>query len=62
MNFTYNNSNNNTCNFSSYYSRNSKKNVDYSMVLNISTSIVYGKPIANTCYSSRMLRLRILFK
>jgi len=32
------------------------------MVLNISTSIVYGKPIANTCYSSRMLRLRILLK
>jgi hypothetical protein len=62
MNFTYNNSNNNTCNFASYYSRNSKKNVDYSMVLNISTSIVYGKPIANTCYSSRMLRLRILLK
>jgi len=62
MNFTYNNSNNNTCNFASYYSRNSKKNVDYSMVLNISTSIVYGKPITNTCYSSRMLRLRILLK
>jgi hypothetical protein len=66
MNFTYNNSNNNInnniCNFASYYSRNSKKNVDYTMVLNISTSIVYGKPIANTCYSSRMLRLRILLK
>jgi hypothetical protein len=62
MNFTYNNSNNKSCNFASYYSRNSKKNVDYSMVLNISTSIVYGKPIANTCYSSRMLRLRILLK
>ena len=66
MNFTYNNSNNNSnnksCNFASYYSRNSKKNVDYSMVLNISTSIVYGKPIINTSYSLRMLRIRILLK
>ena len=32
MNFTYNNSNKN-CNFASYYSRNSKQNVDNSMVL-----------------------------
>jgi hypothetical protein len=66
MNFTYNNSNNNSnnksCNFASYYSRNSKKNVDYSMVLRIPTSIVYGKPIINTSYSLRMLRIRILLK
>jgi hypothetical protein len=62
MNFTYTNSNNTSCNFASYYSRNSKINVDYSLVLNKPTSIVYGKPIANTCYSSRMLRLRILLK
>jgi hypothetical protein len=62
MNFTYNNSNNNICNFASYYSRNSKKNVDYSMVLNKPTSIIYGKPIANTSYSLRMLRIKILLK
>ena len=62
MNFTYTNSNNTSCNFASYYSRNSKINVNYSLVLNKPTSIVYGKPIANTCYSSRMLRLRILLK
>jgi hypothetical protein len=65
MNFTYNNSNNNICNFASYYSRNSKKNVEYSMVLRIPripTSIVYGKPITNTSYSLRMLRIRILLK
>jgi len=60
MNFTYKDSNSNSCNFSSYYSRNSKKNLDYSLVLNKPTSIVYGKPIANTSYSSRMLRIRTL--
>ena len=60
MNFTYTNSNNTSCNFASYYSRNSKINVNYSLVLNKPTSIVYGKPIIDTCYSSRMLRLRIL--
>ncbi len=62
MNFTYANSNNKSCNFASYYSRNSKINVNYSLVLKKPTSIVYGKPIIDTCYSSRMLRLRILLK
>jgi len=61
MDFTRNKSNN-TCNFASYYSRNSKKNVDYSMVLNKPTSIVYGKPIVNNSYSLRMLRIRTLLK
>ena len=61
MNFTYNNSNN-RCNFFSYYSRNHKQNVDYRLVLGKPTSIVYGKPIMNTCYSSRMLRIRILLR
>jgi hypothetical protein len=65
MNFTYNNSNSNSnssCNFASYYSRNSKKNVDYSSVLNKPSSITYGKPIPNTCYSSRILRTRLYYK
>ena len=59
MNFTYNNSNNN-CNFASYSSRNSKQNVDYSMVLGKPSSITYGKPLVNTSYSSRTLRIRTL--
>lgn len=59
MDFTRNNSNN-TCNFASYYSRNSKKNVDYSMVLNKPTSIVYGKPLTNTSYALRLQRVRTL--
>jgi hypothetical protein len=59
MNFTYNNSNKN-CNFASYYSRNSKQNVDYSMVLGKPSSITYGKPVVNTSYSSRILRIRTL--
>lgn len=59
MYFTHNNSNN-TCNFVSYYSRNSKKNVDYSMVLGKPSSIFYGKPINNTSYALRLQRLRIL--
>jgi hypothetical protein len=59
MDFTRNNSNN-TCNFASYYSRNSKKNVDYSMVIGRPSSIVYGKPLTNTSYASRTLRIRTL--
>lgn len=51
-----------TCSFASYYSRNSKQNVDYSAVLNIPTSIAYGKPIINSSYSLRMLRIRILLR
>jgi len=74
MNYTYYNArlaeraridasrSNNTCNFTSYYSRNYKKNIDYSIVLGKPSSIIYGKPITNTCYSSRALRLRILLK
>ena len=59
MYFTHNNSNK-SCSYASYYSRNSKKNVDYSMVLGKITSITYGKPLINTSYSSRMLRIRTL--
>ena len=59
MNFTYNNSNKNR-NFASHYSRNSKQNVDYSMVLGKPSSITYGKPLVNTSYSSRTLRIRTL--
>jgi len=74
MNFTYNNNriaererinavrSNNTCNFTSYYSRNSKINVDYSSVLGTQSSIIYGKPIINISYSLRTLRLRTLLK
>ena len=65
MNFTYNNSNSNpnsSCNFASYYSRNSKKNIDYSSVLNKPSSITYCKPIPNTFYSSRILRTRLYYK
>ena len=59
MYFTYNNSNK-SCSFASYYSRNSKENVDYSMVLGKPSSITYGKPLINTSYSSRMLRITTL--
>lgn len=59
MYFTHNNSNK-SCSYASYYSRNSKKNVDYSMVLGKITSITSGKPLINTSYSSRMLRIRTL--
>lgn len=51
-----------TCSFASYYSRNSKINQDYRLVLGRPSSIVYGKPILNTSYSSRMMRIRILLK
>jgi hypothetical protein len=62
-NLTHNNSQSKiTCNFASYYSRNYKKNVDYSIVLGIPSSIVYGKPLLNTSYALRLQRLRILLK
>ena len=59
MYFTYNNSNT-TCSFASYYSRNSKENIDYSMVLGKPSSITYGKPLINTSYSLRLLRITTL--
>ena len=59
MNFTHT-SPTNTCSFASYYSRNYKKNVDYSLVLGKPSSITYGKPLVNTSYSSRILRIRTL--
>jgi len=61
MNFTHT-SPTNTCSFASYYSRNYKKNVDYSLVLGISSSILYGKPINNTSYALRLQRIRVLLK
>ena len=61
MYFTHN-SPTNTYSFASYYSRNSKQNVDYSLVLGIRSSIIYGKPITNTSYALRLARIRILLK
>jgi hypothetical protein len=53
---------NNTCKFTSYYSRNSSLNVDYSLVLGIPSSIIYGKPIVNTSYALRTQRIRALLR
>ena len=53
---------NNTCKFTSYYSRNSRINVDYSLVLGIPSSIIYGKPITNTSYLLRTQRIGTLLR